>query len=637
MSSTQHEMAAELRNAATAVNNAWKNALEIDPVLSSQSFVFTAHEVLTFSSSAASLHIGEYPAKVHWPNVKAALSNPTCNIVNDVLGHDVWALVDICTVRSQAASGNIKFEEMLSILERNAALQETVQAYLIATIKYFTNANVYRVWGEKASKMLMKMNLNLGGVEVLKISHPSPHGNRGSDNHHRKVIYDLQCVLARTRDPLNWEAELGLLQSAEQEKVLQHRKELQEIEICEKTILAAAPSILHLVEEDWTKRITFSKWLSCYGVSKDVRNAMFLQSLRNVKPDSAAIIELAAKLEISVPVLWKTCVAGGNSAVLRVVDSPEKVSTSLEVLAAKLGISVPVLWKTCVAGGGSAVLRVVHSPEKVSTSLEVLAAKLGISIPVLWKTCVAGGGSAVLRVVDSPEKVSTSLEVLAAKLGISVPVLWTIMTGSPNSVWVQCLDHSEDTAAIILAAKQSPHDLLKLQPPAFGNFWRNRSLREKALEALAEGHEWVRVKQTLESVNVNDQNFDELRSTLTRDTCKSLYTSREELTKRRKKEDVQRNFKCGCGKGYGAKKSLVIHQKKCTESSGSSASSGAFQEESDVALQCSFCPKPCPTGKHQFPSCRHCQTIHACSRRSECFEKFLVHVEACCKKHSSFL
>ena len=539
MSSTQHEMAAELRNAATAVNNAWKNALEIDPVLSSQSFVFTAHEVLTFSSSAASLHIGEYPAKVHWPNVKAALSNPTCNIVNDVLGHDVWALVDICTVRSQAASGNIKFEEMLSILERNAALQETVQAYLIATIKYFTNANVYRVWGEKASKMLMKMNLNLGGVEVLKISHPSPHGNRGSDNHHRKVIYDLQCVLARTRDPLNWEAELGLLQSAEQEKVLQHRKELQEIEICEKTILAAAPSILHLVEEDWTKRITFSKWLSCYGVSKDVRNAMFLQSLRNVKPDSAAIIELAAKLEISIPVLWKTCVAGGGSAVLRVVDSPEKVSTSLEVLAAKLGISVPVLWKTCVAGGGSAVLRVVHSPEKVSTSLEVLAAKLGISIPVLW----------------------------------------TIMTGSPNSVWVQCLDHSEDTAAIILAAKQSPHDLLKLQPPAFGNFWRNRPLREKALEALAEGHEWVRVKQTLESVNVNDQNFDELRSTLTRDTCKRLYTSREELTKRRKKEDVQRNFKCGCGKGYGAKKSLVIHQKKCTESSGSSASSGAQPEE----------------------------------------------------------
>ena len=71
-----------------------------------------------------------------------------------------------------------------------------------------------------------------------------------------------------------------------------------------------------------------------------------------------------------------------------------------------------------------------------------------------------------------------------------------------------------------------------------------------------------------------------------------------------------------------------------SKNSSSSASSGAFQEESDVALQCSFCLKPCPTGKHQFPSCGHCQTIHACSRRSECFEKFRIHVEACCKKHS---
>jgi hypothetical protein len=537
------------------------------PGFSLQSLEFTALEVLTFSSLAASLHIGEYPAKVHWPNVKAALSNPTCNIVNDVLGHGAWALVDICTVRSQAASGNIKIQDMLRIFKSDAALQETVQAYLIATIKYFTNANVYPVWGEKASKFLTK--LSLGGVEVLKIAHPSPHGNRGSDSHHGKVIYDLQCVLAHTRDSSNWEAELKIIESAEQEKVLQHREELKEIGLCEGTIVEAAPSILHLVADEWTKRIIFSKWLRDQFVSAAIRNAVFLQCLRNVKPDSGAIIELAEKLGLSVPVLWENCVAGGDSAVLRVVDSPEKVFDSLKLLAEKLGLSVPVLWKNCVAGGGSVVLRVVDSPEKVFDSLKLLAKELGLSVPVVWASCVAGGDSAVLRVVDSPEKVSASLKLLAKELTTTVSELWTIMTGSPCSVWVQCLDHSEETAAIILAAKQSPYALLKLQPPAFGNFWRDRPLREKALEALIEGHEWVRVKQTLASADVNVQNFDELRSTLTSDTSKRLNTPRKEPTKRQKKEDVQRNFKCVCGKGYGAKKSLVLHQKKCADSSGS--------------------------------------------------------------------
>jgi hypothetical protein len=187
---TMDEETIALGNTANVLNKSWFNALK--KFLPENTFEFTALEVLTFSREASSLHFGEYPAKVHWPNVPPAVSNPTCVIVKDVLGDSDWTLVDICTVRSQAASGNINIQDMLNILKKDPALQKAVRTYLIATIEYFTRANVYPVWGQKALESLKTMNLD---VEVFPIAHPSPHGNRKSDNHHGQVIHDLhRCI-----------------------------------------------------------------------------------------------------------------------------------------------------------------------------------------------------------------------------------------------------------------------------------------------------------------------------------------------------------------------------------------------------------------------------------------------------------
>ena len=76
---------------------------------------------------------------------------------------------------------------------------------------------------------------------------------------------------------------------------------------------------------------------------------------------------------------------------------------------------------------------------------------------------------------------------------------------------------------------------------------------------------------------------------------------------------------------------------KQSRNSSSSASSSAFRDENNVAVHCTFCLGPCPTGKHQYPTCEHCNTVHACKQRGECFNLFVKHKEACLKNHSSLL
>jgi hypothetical protein len=66
-----------------------------------EQYICTALKVLFFAKGSKSLHFGEYPAKVHWPQVPEPVSNSCCRQVADVTGKK-YALVDLLPMRAEA-------------------------------------------------------------------------------------------------------------------------------------------------------------------------------------------------------------------------------------------------------------------------------------------------------------------------------------------------------------------------------------------------------------------------------------------------------------------------------------------------------------------------------------------------------
>jgi hypothetical protein len=277
------------------------------------------------------------------------------------------------------------------------------------------------------------------------------------------------------------------LVNEENAKVLQHMDDLVSHGLDVDQLKAAAPAILHLGNSERTKRLAFSAWLRYESVNSDLRNKIFLQSLRRIEPDFVAMKKLATHLDSTVPELFAACCAAGNSAMKRVVEDANAVFVAMDALATRLSLTVAAVWETCDKAGGSVVKRVVEH---------------------------------ALGFYDAMDALATGLSLTAA-------AMWATLTGSPNPVWIQCLDRPADTVVIILRTDLAPAVLLKLQPPAFGNCWTAPILREMALNAMSTGTSWPVVKQILQSPTLTSDNFQSRLSQLTPDNVSRVYEPRE--------------------------------------------------------------------------------------------------------------
>ena len=251
-------------------------------------------EVLYFSKNAKSLHFGEYPAKVHWPEVPDPVSNPCCQLVADIIGKD-YALVDLAPIRSKGLSGDIKFKEIRKELMQDSGYTKALEVYFKCSIEYFNVATVFPVWGQEMAKLMPVFNLD---VILFPMAHPSGHGKRSCPSHHLKVILDLQTVQATIISPTNVQEYLRVILSDEAKRVEAHKNTLEELGMQHEALLLRRSAILHLVELEWSKRIELIVLLKERHVKRKILEIFFCVSLRfrNAQVITTGIEKIAVAL-----------------------------------------------------------------------------------------------------------------------------------------------------------------------------------------------------------------------------------------------------------------------------------------------------------------------------------------------------
>jgi len=354
--------------------------------------ISTAEEVLCFSKGAVSLHFGEYPAKVHWSALPDPVSNPCCVLASDVLQHE-FALVDLVPLRPKGLSGDLVYPKMLSTLKKNSRYRAALNAYLKCTIKYFSCAKVYPIWG-RTNSWFLKSILKSGklvlpdGRTFFPILHPSGHGNRGSDTNHATKIYQLQEVRARAMDPVNWEECLRVIIEAERLRARLRKEQLRESGMRDIPILAQRPAILHLAEVEWVKRIGLARFLKEKDVTGDVLEKFFylttlrFESLEIVK---AGIERVCSVLGLECSEVCAVISSSGTSGINRLVRCPDVFLESLELFAKKLGQELPKVWSTICSIPG-AIKAIVDNPQLLMQSLEDNAKKLGKTVSEVFQS-----------------------------------------------------------------------------------------------------------------------------------------------------------------------------------------------------------------------------------------------------------
>jgi hypothetical protein len=254
-------------------------ALQMDTLLETRfgdKYIYTALEVLFFAKGSKSLHFGEYPAKVHWPGVPDPVSNPCCRRVADVLGKN-YALVDLLPMRSKGLSGDISFKNIAQELLKDGKYVQALTIYFKCSIEYFSAATVYPVWGQANAKLVSKLDI---GVDLLSMAHPSGHGQRSNPTHLATVRHDLQTVLAHIISPHDIQGYLQILASDEAIRVTAHVKDLKALGMRPKVLQSLRPTILHLMEQEWVKRIELVSFLNKQRVKKETLELFFCASLR---------------------------------------------------------------------------------------------------------------------------------------------------------------------------------------------------------------------------------------------------------------------------------------------------------------------------------------------------------------------
>jgi hypothetical protein len=409
-------------------------ALQMDTLLQTRfggKYIYTALEVLFFAKGSKSLHFGEYPAKVHWPQVPDPVSNPCCRRVADVLGKN-YALVDLLPMRSRGLSGDISFKNVTQELLKDGKYVQALTIYFKCSIEYFSAAMVFPVWGQANAKLVSKLDI---GVNLLPMAHPSGHGQRRNPTHFAKIQYDLQMVLAHINSPHDIKGYLRSLASAEAIRVEKHVKDLEALEMRSQVLLSLRPTILHLVEQKWVKRIELASFLKQRKVKVETLELFFCASLRlqSVQGIKKGIANFVGAIHNDFHLVYKRVSSSGDSGVKRLVDDPLLFLQSLQTVASKLGKVLPSVWTTVCASGGSGVKCLVNHPLLFLQSLQTVASKLGKVLPSVWTTICASGNSGVKRLVDNPLLFLQSLQTMASKLDKELPLVWTTICALGNS------------------------------------------------------------------------------------------------------------------------------------------------------------------------------------------------------------
>jgi hypothetical protein len=101
-------------------------------------------------------------------------------------------------------------------------MAQALTIYFKCSIKYFSAAIVFPVWGQANAKLVSDLDI---GVELLPMVHPSGHGQRSNPTHFVKVQHDLQMVLAHIISPHDIQGYLRSLASIEAIRVEAHVNE----------------------------------------------------------------------------------------------------------------------------------------------------------------------------------------------------------------------------------------------------------------------------------------------------------------------------------------------------------------------------------------------------------------------------
>ena len=214
--------------------------------------------------------------------------------------------------------------------------------------EYFSAATVFPVWGQANAKLVSKLDI---GVDLLPMAHPSGHGQRSNPTHLATVRHDLETVLAHIISPHDIQGYLQILASDEAIRVTAHVKDLKALGMRPKVLQSLRPTILHLMEQEWVKRIELVSFLNKQMVKKETLELFFCASLRfnSVQVIKKGIAEFVGALNGDFPLVCERVGSSGGSAVSRLVDDPRLFLQSLQTVASKLGQNLDKVWATVCA------------------------------------------------------------------------------------------------------------------------------------------------------------------------------------------------------------------------------------------------------------------------------------------------
>jgi hypothetical protein len=183
------------------------------------------------------------------------------------------------------------------------------------------------------------------------MAHPSGHGQRSNPTHLATVRHDLQTVLAHIISPHDIQGYLQILASDEAIRVTAHVKDLKALGMRPKVLQSLRPTILHLVEQEWVKRIELVSFLNKQRVKKETLELFFCASLRfnSVQVIKKGIADFVGALHGDFPLVCERVGSSGGSAVSRLVDDPRLFLQSLQTVASKLGQNLDKVWATVCA------------------------------------------------------------------------------------------------------------------------------------------------------------------------------------------------------------------------------------------------------------------------------------------------
>ncbi len=115
--------------------------------------------------------------------------------------------------------------------------------------------------------------------------------------------------------------------------------DIEELGMRPEELVLLRPAILHLVEQEWIKRIELVSFLKAQSVKTETLETFFCASLhfKSVQCIKKGIADFVCALRHDFPLVCERVGSSGESAVKRLVDDPLLFHQSLQTMASKLG------------------------------------------------------------------------------------------------------------------------------------------------------------------------------------------------------------------------------------------------------------------------------------------------------------